>query len=315
MENANPLSLTPISELFYLKKKTKFELWFENNGSDESLVDSEEEFEGEEEEDDIDYFDTFPTREELDYHESILKNLRLPWIRAKIRTWNLNNIKIPCMISHFIKEQVQSWRRDADTSFAFDLRVFLHIRDVKRAMNSAQLLWGCKSIGTGSNFGNDLERCRVGEEMRILLLHLIFAFPGSVPIVTPTLAFTNIPVNVKGEITTNPSTKEPPSHTEGETEDPKMAISISSIQPTKVPPTQAQPITTITTHPKSFQATLRIDKGKGIATESNEDPSKKLVPASTIVRHDPDEEVKVPYMINGKMCYLIDYVVVWCKFF
>ncbi|GJY76832.1 hypothetical protein Tco_0481948 [Tanacetum coccineum] len=49
-----------------------------------------------------------------------------------------------------------------------------------------------------------------------------------------------------------------------------------------------------------------IDKGKGIANESEEDPSKKLVPASTIVHRDPDEEIKVPYMINGKMYYLTD---------
>ncbi|GJW46059.1 retrovirus-related pol polyprotein from transposon TNT 1-94 [Tanacetum coccineum] len=48
----------------------------------------------------------------------------------------------------------------------------------------------------------------------------------------------------------------------------------------------------------------RSDKGKGIATESDEDSSKKLVPASTIVHPDPDKDVKVPYMINGKMCYL-----------
>ncbi|GJU68409.1 putative reverse transcriptase domain-containing protein [Tanacetum coccineum] len=52
--------------------------------------------------------------------------------------------------------------------------------------------------------------------------------------------------------------------------------------------------------------TLRIDKGKGIATESDEDPSKKLVPASTIVHPYLDEVVEVPYMINGEMCYLID---------
>ncbi|GJT11246.1 hypothetical protein Tco_0858288 [Tanacetum coccineum] len=68
----------------------------------------------------------------------------------------------------------------------------------------------------------------------------------------------------------------------------------------------AQPITTITTHPKSSQVDPRIDKGKRIATESDEDPSKILVPASTIVRPDSDEEVKVPYMINGTMCYLTD---------
>ncbi|GKB41293.1 hypothetical protein Tco_0886235 [Tanacetum coccineum] len=122
--------------------------------------------------------------------------------------------------------------------------------------------------------------------------------------VTPTLALTNILKNVEGENETNTATKEPPSHTEGEIEDIKMAILISSIQHIEVPPTQAQPITTITTHPESPQAAPRIDKGKGITTESDEDPSKKLVPATTIIHPDPDEEVKVPYMINGKMCYL-----------
>ncbi|GJX72181.1 hypothetical protein Tco_0309352 [Tanacetum coccineum] len=108
--------------------------------------------------------------------------------------------------------------------------------------------------------------------------------------VTPTLDLTHIPANVEGENATNTATEEPHSHTERETEDPKMAIRISSIQPTKVPPTQAQLITTITTHPESSQAAPRIDKGKRIATESDEDPLKKLVPASTIVRPDPDEE-------------------------
>ncbi|GJV07921.1 hypothetical protein Tco_1345577 [Tanacetum coccineum] len=123
---------------------------------------------------------------------------------------------------------------------------------------------------------------------------------------TPTLALTNIRANVEGGNATNTATEEPPSYTEGETEDSKMAIPISSIQPTEVPQTQAQPITTITTHPKSSQAAPRIDKGKWIATGSAEDPSKKLVHASTIVRPDPDEEVKVPYMINGNMYYLTD---------
>ncbi|GJW72886.1 hypothetical protein Tco_0132256 [Tanacetum coccineum] len=58
----------------------------------------------------------------------------------------------------------------------------------------------------------------------------------------------------------------------------------------KVPPTQA--ITSITPHPESSHAALRIDKRKGIATELDEDPSKKLVPASSIVRPDPDEPDK-----------------------
>ncbi|GKB70946.1 hypothetical protein Tco_0932358 [Tanacetum coccineum] len=118
--------------------------------------------------------------------------------------------------------------------------------------------------------------------------------PSSAPSgsVTPTLALTHIPANVKGENATNTATEEPPSHTEGETGDTTMAILISSIQPIEVQPTHAQQITSIISHPKSSQATPRIDKGKGIAIESDEDPSKKLVPASTIIRPDPDEPVR-----------------------
>ncbi|GJZ03478.1 hypothetical protein Tco_0536753 [Tanacetum coccineum] len=138
-----------------------------------------------------------------------------------------------------------------------------------------------------------------------MMIEMYEVFKGqSLGSVAPTLTLTHIPVNVEGENATNTATEEPPSHTEGETREPKRVILISIIQPTEVPPTQAQPITTIITHPESSQAALRIDKGKRIATESEEDSSKKLVPASTIVRLDPDEEIKVPYMINGKMYYL-----------
>ncbi|GJZ16098.1 hypothetical protein Tco_0551775 [Tanacetum coccineum] len=45
-------------------------------------------------------------------------------------------------------------------------------------------------------------------------------------------------------------------------------------------------------------AVPKHDKGKGIATESDEDLSKRLVPASTIVRTDPD--ALIPYTINGE---------------
>ncbi|GKC63872.1 putative reverse transcriptase domain-containing protein [Tanacetum coccineum] len=55
-----------------------------------------------------------------------------------------------------------------------------------------------------------------------------------------------------------------------------------------------------------FQATLKIDKGKGIATKSDDDPSKKLVKASSIVRPNPDEPVRVEFMINGKVVYLTE---------
>ncbi|GKF25777.1 hypothetical protein Tco_0081671, partial [Tanacetum coccineum] len=119
-------------------------------------------------------------------------------------------------------------------------------------------------------------------EIKSMITEIYNAFKGqsySAPSssVTSTLALTNIPANVDGGYATNTATEEPPSHTEGETEDPNMAILISSIQPTEVLPTQAQPITTITTHPESSQAAPIIDKGKGIATESDEDPLKKLL--------------------------------------
>ncbi|GJU78250.1 hypothetical protein Tco_1275320 [Tanacetum coccineum] len=68
----------------------------------------------------------------------------------------------------------------------------------------------------------------------------------------------------------------------------------------------AHSIKTMMTEMYEVFKALRCDKGKGIATESDEDPSKRLVPASIIVFSDPDKEVKVPYMINGKMYYLTD---------
>ncbi|GJY81264.1 hypothetical protein Tco_0494015 [Tanacetum coccineum] len=54
---------------------------------------------------------------------------------------------------------------------------------------------------------------------------------------------------------------------------------------------------------ESSQAPKRIDKGKRIVTDDFE-TQVKLVPASRVVREDPDEPVRVPYMINGKMHYL-----------
>ncbi|GJX89729.1 hypothetical protein Tco_0343055 [Tanacetum coccineum] len=78
----------------------------------EMTVESEEGFEEEtedeieeEEEDSLKYFDTFPTMKELKYHEWILKNPRPPWVKAKVRTGNLNNIKFSCMFGHFDKKQ------------------------------------------------------------------------------------------------------------------------------------------------------------------------------------------------------------------
>ncbi|GJT81314.1 hypothetical protein Tco_1055656 [Tanacetum coccineum] len=112
---------------------------------------------------------------------------------------------------------------------------------------------------------------------------------------TPTLALTHIPANVEGTNGTHTTTEETPSHTEGETGDTTMAIPKSSIHPTEVQPTHDQPITSVISYPESSHATPRIDKGKGIATESDEDPSKRVVPASTIIRpglHEPVRKMK-----------------------
>ncbi|GKB41652.1 hypothetical protein Tco_0886594 [Tanacetum coccineum] len=51
-------------------------------------------------------------------------------------------------------------------------------------------------------------------------------------------------------------------------------------------------LTDIKANVKGENANTIIDKGKGIATESDDDPSKKLVKASSIVRPDPNEPVR-----------------------
>nr|GEY08739.1 retrovirus-related Pol polyprotein from transposon TNT 1-94 [Tanacetum cinerariifolium] len=54
------------------------------------------------------------------------------------------------------------------------------------------------------------------------------------------------------------------------------------------------------------QATPKIDKGKGIATKSDDNPLKKLVKASFIVCPDPDEPVRVKFIINKRIVYLTE---------
>ncbi|GKF93514.1 hypothetical protein Tco_0280233, partial [Tanacetum coccineum] len=93
--------------------------------------------------------------------------------------------------------------------------------------------------------------------------------PSSAPSdsVTPTLALIDIQAIVKGENANTNATEGLPSHTKREDEEPRLAILISSIPST-------------------------IDKGKGIATEFNDDTLKKLVKASSIVCPDPNEPVR-----------------------
>nr|GFA66009.1 hypothetical protein [Tanacetum cinerariifolium] len=58
----------------------------------------------EEEEEDVEYFDTFLTLEELGYHKWLLKYPKPSWVKVKINTGSLNNVKFYCMIGHFVKK-------------------------------------------------------------------------------------------------------------------------------------------------------------------------------------------------------------------
>nr|GEU29692.1 protein kinase-like domain, concanavalin A-like lectin/glucanase domain protein [Tanacetum cinerariifolium] len=95
-------------------------------------VESKEDFEEEtkdeikEEEDSQKQLDTFPTMKELRYHEWILKNPRPPWVMAKIRTRNLNNVKFSCMIGYFDKKQAY-----LDTESPINVMSMLHYNWIK----------------------------------------------------------------------------------------------------------------------------------------------------------------------------------------
>ncbi|GJU58233.1 protein kinase-like domain, concanavalin A-like lectin/glucanase domain protein [Tanacetum coccineum] len=91
--------------------KTKYTNCENANETDEeveSKKEVEEETEGETEEEVEDgpkHLDTFPTMKELRYHKWLLKNPRPPWVKAKIITENMNNVKFSCMIGQFNKDQ------------------------------------------------------------------------------------------------------------------------------------------------------------------------------------------------------------------
>ncbi|GJW31692.1 MAK10-like protein, partial [Tanacetum coccineum] len=72
---------------------------------EEAEEETEDEAEEEEKEGNPKHFDTFPTMNELKYHEWLLKNPWLPWVKAKIRTGNVNNVKFSyttSVIDHYL---------------------------------------------------------------------------------------------------------------------------------------------------------------------------------------------------------------------
>ncbi|GKD63619.1 hypothetical protein Tco_1305727 [Tanacetum coccineum] len=115
--------------------------------------------------------------------------------------------------------------------------------------------------------------------------------------------------NVEGENDTNTSTKDPLSHTKGETnanmqeksKEPKHSTdtNIELIGSSKPQPsiTQAQPITIINLEPIIPQREC-----KGISTDEQVKDQRKLVKASSIIHPDPD--ALIPYIINGEVYYL-----------
>nr|GEX24559.1 protein kinase-like domain, concanavalin A-like lectin/glucanase domain protein [Tanacetum cinerariifolium] len=84
------------------------EMTVKNEKEVESKKEVEEETEEEnkvEEEDNPKYFDTFLTMNELRYHKWLLKNPLPSWVKAKIITGDVNNVKFSCMIGQFNKEK------------------------------------------------------------------------------------------------------------------------------------------------------------------------------------------------------------------
>ncbi|GKC79052.1 hypothetical protein Tco_1129826 [Tanacetum coccineum] len=80
---------------------------------------------------------------------------------------------------------------------------------------------------------------------------------------------------------------------------------VPEVQVTETTPPKIQPSSSIINISQP-ESSLKTDKGKGIAIYEVEEPIKKLVPTSNVICPDPDEPVRVPCMINGKMFHLID---------
>ncbi|GJY59876.1 hypothetical protein Tco_0459768 [Tanacetum coccineum] len=91
MENANPSCSTSNREFLDPKKKKEIESWLEDSRTVDLLDVLNE----------IEYFDTFPTLEELEYHEWILKYLKPSWIMT-YRLRSRQKPSNPNKISNFV---------------------------------------------------------------------------------------------------------------------------------------------------------------------------------------------------------------------
>ncbi|GJZ48416.1 hypothetical protein Tco_0602248 [Tanacetum coccineum] len=152
-------------------------------------------------------------------------------------------------------------------------------------------------------------------EIKSMMIEIYQAFKGqsstpssSVP--TTTLSITEGSANV-GEDETKKD------ESDKAKEEPTRAVPISTIRPITRPnpevaliefssrPPLTDPILKI--HVPQQTALVIQREGKGIATDEQLESTKKVVPTSKGVREDPDEPIRVPYMINEKMHYLTNY--------
>nr|GEU71644.1 retrovirus-related Pol polyprotein from transposon TNT 1-94 [Tanacetum cinerariifolium] len=129
--------------------------------------------------------------------------------------------------------------------------------------------------------------------------------PSSAPSssVTPTLALTYILANVEGENATNTSTKEPFSHTKGETGDTTMATPISSIYPTEdkeekmkkaVEETKllAMPRPEVIKVIREEEKKIKIDLKEAISTKAGETFKKAQDPEHEVLKKEHSKKVK-----------------------
>ncbi|GJU74515.1 hypothetical protein Tco_1265920 [Tanacetum coccineum] len=180
-------------------------------------------------------------------------------------------------ISNSVKDDpvINQKLNEATETFARISSNVTEVLSLVKGFDSFALLSDVKSLRAYAVKQEEASTARIKKdtsEIKFMMTEMYAAFQGhpssaSSGSVTPTLALTDIQANVEGENANTTATKEPPFHTEGETEEPRLTIPISLIP-------------------------FIIDKGKGIATESDDDPLKKLVKASSIVRPDPDEPVR-----------------------
>ncbi|GJU42083.1 hypothetical protein Tco_1195040 [Tanacetum coccineum] len=160
-------------------------------------------------------------------------------------------------------------------------------------------------------------------EINSVMNQILNAFKGhsssapssSVP--TTTLAITEgLTIVEGGGNYAHTANKETPSHTEGEKADMNTDEVVEK-EPAKEPKKEKLTNTTLTfsiphitppSQPESPQVTLRTDRGKRIAMDDTAEPTKKIMPASRKVHHDPDALILVKKAMELRKKILDNYI-------